>query len=117
MYEEIYQVVKKIPRGAVSSYGKIAQTAGYPRGARLVGWALRALPPDTTLPWWRVISRQRLLTIINPKLGASEQAERLTAEGRALSWDGRLFWVLGADWWPAGSEAASESAPAHQGPR
>ena len=43
-YERIYEVVKKIPRGRVASYGQIAALAGNPRWARVVGYALHVNP-------------------------------------------------------------------------
>jgi alkylated DNA nucleotide flippase Atl1 len=66
----------------------------------MVGWALKALPSETTVPWWRVINGERRLTVNNPRVGADEQAERLKAEGRLVLWDGKMFLVLGEDWWP-----------------
>jgi methylated-DNA-protein-cysteine methyltransferase-like protein len=80
-YERIYAAVCRIPRGKVSTYGQVAKAAGYFRGARMVGWALRALPPDSDIPWQRVVGKGGILTIINPKLDKREQALRLAAEG------------------------------------
>jgi methylated-DNA-protein-cysteine methyltransferase-like protein len=55
-YERIYAVVQRIPRGRVATYGQIAALAGLPGQARRVGYALRALPDDTSVPWHRVIN-------------------------------------------------------------
>ena len=41
-FERVYQAVRRIPRGRVATYGQVAVLAGTPRGARAVGWALRA---------------------------------------------------------------------------
>lgn len=61
---EIYQVVALIPRGKVATYGQIAALAGFPRHARLVGYALnRQLAPDSELPWHRVINAQGRLSL------------------------------------------------------
>tara|TARA_R110000822_G_scaffold187752_27_gene326932 strand:- start:17974 stop:18282 length:309 start_codon:yes stop_codon:yes gene_type:complete len=53
--EKIYSTLMAIPRGRVTSYGKVAEYAQLPHGARLVGRILSQLPKDTTLPWHRVL--------------------------------------------------------------
>ena len=55
-YERIYNVVKRIPRGRVATYGQIAELAGLPRQPRMVGYALSALPESWSIPWHRVIN-------------------------------------------------------------
>lgn len=40
-FEQVYAIVRLIPKGKVVSYGQIARTLGKPRGARAVGWAMR----------------------------------------------------------------------------
>ena len=51
--EQVYSIVEKIPCGKVVSYGQIAWMLGRPRGARLVGRAMRYCPEG--LPWQRVV--------------------------------------------------------------
>ncbi|MFN3786472.1 MAG: MGMT family protein, partial [Thiothrix sp.] len=55
-YQRIYAVVRQIPHGKVATYGDIAALAGLPGHARLVGYALHALPALTDVPWQRVIN-------------------------------------------------------------
>ena len=55
-YEKIYAAIKRIPRGRVATYGQIATIAGLPRQARMVGYALSALPNSLSIPWHRVIN-------------------------------------------------------------
>lgn len=55
-YEEIYAVIRRVPRGKVVTYGQVAALAGLPKRARLVGTALREAPEDVDLPWQRVIN-------------------------------------------------------------
>jgi len=55
-YIRIYEVVRRIPRGCVTTYGQIARLAGMPGQARLVGYALHSLSETTDLPWHRVIN-------------------------------------------------------------
>jgi methylated-DNA-protein-cysteine methyltransferase-like protein len=53
-FNDIQKIVRKIPRGMVTTYGKVASAAGYPGTARQVAWALRA-PGAARLPWQRVL--------------------------------------------------------------
>jgi methylated-DNA-protein-cysteine methyltransferase-like protein len=55
-HQKIYAVVSRIPRGRVATYGQIAQLAGLPNHARLVGYALNALPARSAVPWHRVVN-------------------------------------------------------------
>ena len=55
-YQQIYDVVRRIPIGKVATYGQIATLAGYPGQARQVGYALNTLPEDLDIPWQRVIN-------------------------------------------------------------
>ena len=56
VFARVYALVRQIPRGRVASYGAIARAIGIPRGARTVGWALRACGDD--VPWHRVVNAQ-----------------------------------------------------------
>jgi len=86
-YEQVYAVVRRIPRGKVTSYGRIAKMLGRPRAARAVGYALNALkdkqdvPAYANLPWQRVINSQGRISIVNRENSANRQAKLLRAEG------------------------------------
>ncbi len=54
----ILDVVRRIPRGRVLTYGDVAALAGMPGHARLVGYALHALPDHSTVPWHRVVNHR-----------------------------------------------------------
>jgi methylated-DNA-protein-cysteine methyltransferase-like protein len=54
--ERIYDLVRRIPRGRVATYGQIAILAGLRGHARQVGYAMAALPNDSDVPWHRVIN-------------------------------------------------------------
>ena len=54
-YKAVYEIVAKVPYGMVTTYGQIAHMLGRPRGARLVGYAMRYCPAG--LPWWRVVMK------------------------------------------------------------
>jgi methylated-DNA-protein-cysteine methyltransferase-like protein len=79
-YDDVYELVKRIPPGKVSTYGRIAQLTPVPRGARGVGWALAGLGPDQAqvVPWWRVINAAGR---ISNQFNAALQRELLEAEG------------------------------------
>jgi methylated-DNA-protein-cysteine methyltransferase-like protein len=57
-FPAIYAVVRRIPRGRVATYGQVARLAGCPGRARLVGFAMAALPDATRVPWHRVVNAQ-----------------------------------------------------------
>lgn len=59
-FRDVYEVVKLIPPGRVTSYGAIASYLGTKMSARMVGWAMNASPPD--VPAHRVVNRNGLLT-------------------------------------------------------
>jgi len=90
-YEQVYAVVRRIPRGKVTSYGRIANMLGHPNAARAVGYALNALkdkPDDPTfapVPWQRVVNSQGRISIVNREHGANVQAEILRSEGVVVS--------------------------------
>ena len=54
-YESIYEVVRRIPRGRVATYGLVAMVAGYPRAARIAGLAMHHCD-DPTVPCHRVVN-------------------------------------------------------------
>ena len=85
-YEQVYELVRQIPRGRVTSYGRVAQMLGRPNAARAVGYALSALKDQKPkgahgVPWHRVINSQVRITISNREHSADDQARLLRAEG------------------------------------
>ena len=62
-YEEVYRAVRAIPPGRVTTYGTIAAMVGRPMAARAVGYALRALPGGSDVPWHRVINAQGQISL------------------------------------------------------
>ncbi|HET7229397.1 MAG TPA: MGMT family protein [Longimicrobium sp.] len=89
-YDRIYAVVRKIPRGKVSTYGRVAEVAGLGRAARQVGYAMAALPDHTTVPWHRVINAQGRISLRRGTGGDVEQRFRLEAEGVVFDAGGRV---------------------------
>ncbi|MBI3627598.1 MAG: MGMT family protein [Candidatus Sungbacteria bacterium] len=80
-YQKVYQVVKKIPSGKVATYGQIGSIISSPRSAQIVGFALRALPENSGVPWQRVINSEGRISIQNLRHRQSEQADLLKKEG------------------------------------
>lgn len=83
--EQVYSIVEKIPYGKVVSYGQIAWMLGRPRGARLVGRAMRYCPEG--LPWQRVVKTDGSIAD-----GGHPEIRRalLDAEGVPFLSDGRV---------------------------
>lgn len=87
----IYAVVQQIPEGRVATYGDIAKLADLPRHARLVGYALHALPATSDVPWYRVVNSQGQLSLAKlSHAGAAVQHEHLTSEGVEFTAQGRI---------------------------
>jgi methylated-DNA-protein-cysteine methyltransferase-like protein len=88
-YQQVYAVVRRIPRGRVTSYGRVAQMLGRPNAARAVGYALAALDgkrePAPPVPWHRVINSVGRISTPDMDGGANQQAKLLRAEGIAVS--------------------------------
>ncbi|NLK16125.1 MAG: MGMT family protein [Bacteroidales bacterium] len=62
-FETVYQIVRMIPKGRVTTYGAIAACIGGKQGARVVGWALNnTLKLPEALPTHRVVNRNGVLT-------------------------------------------------------
>ena len=93
-HARIYDVVRRIPRGRVATYGGVAREAGLAGRARQVGYALAALGESRTVedvPWHRVINARGE---VSARTGgrAFERLQRtlLEAEGIAFGQGGRV---------------------------
>jgi methylated-DNA-protein-cysteine methyltransferase-like protein len=70
-----------IPEGKVSTYGDIANKSGFPGKARFVGYILKNLPPDSHIPWHRVVNCQGKIAFPHDSDKYLEQKEKLLSEG------------------------------------
>lgn len=61
-FEKVYEVVLRIPKGKVTTYGAIGKFLGMRSSARMVGWALNAAAHRIDLPFHRVVNRNGELT-------------------------------------------------------
>lgn len=87
--ERIYEVVRRIPRGCVATYGQVAEAAGDRKLARAVGNALHRNPDPETIPCHRVVNARGELAEAFAFGGAGRQAELLMSEGVEVV-DGRV---------------------------
>ncbi len=78
-WELVYQLVKKIPRGRVTTYGELARRLRFRGGARAVGYAMAACPSGRGIPWQRVVGAGGRLIIREPY--GSLQRKLLESEG------------------------------------
>lgn len=85
MFRAMHQIVRKIPRGRVLTYGQLAELAGLPGGARVAGAAMKR---SDGLPWQRVVGKagpRRGRIAIHDPVGAAVQRQKLAAEGVPVS--------------------------------
>lgn len=61
-FEKVYEIVRQIPEGKVTTYGTIAEILGTKGSARMVGWAMNAAHQYPDVPAHRVVNRKGLLT-------------------------------------------------------
>lgn len=80
-YELIYQVVRRIPRGTVATYGQVAALAGNKRWARVVGYALHVNPDPDGIPCYRVVNREGKVSDAFAFGGGNRQIQLLEADG------------------------------------
>lgn len=80
-FEQVYEVVKQIPYGRVTSYGAIAKYLASPGSARMVGWAMNASHNMPEVPAHRVVNRSGLLTGKQHFKGTNLMQQLLESEG------------------------------------
>ena len=89
--EAICDVIRRIPRGWVATYGQVAAMAGLPRRARLVGRILQRLDPAIKIPWHRVVNAKGEVSYsLSRNGGDTLQRRLLEKEGLKFDANGRL---------------------------
>lgn|SRR5690554_4494860 len=96
-FEDVFEVVRAIPYGRVSTYGAIAEVLGLKSGARWVGYALNHAHSSPDVPAHRVVNRNGLLTGRHHFPPEKDMESLLRAENIAVADNkvidfGRLFW-------------------------
>ncbi|HEV7966046.1 MAG TPA: MGMT family protein [Candidatus Acidoferrales bacterium] len=96
-WNSVYDLVKKIPRGRVITYGQLAKSLRLPGGARTAGRAMAASPAGSGVPWHRVVGAGGRLLIREPH--ASLQRKLLESEGLVLA-EKRILNFRNHEWSP-----------------
>ncbi len=96
-FEKVYEVVRQIPSGRVTSYGAIAKHLGAAKSARMVGWAMNAASKMEDVPAHRVVNRNGLLSGKHHFHGTYVMQQLLEEEGIKVKEDkivdfDSLFW-------------------------
>ncbi len=89
-YDAILATVQSIPPGKVATYGQIATLSGLPGRARLVGTALKKLPPDSGVPWHRVVNARGEISLRGNTASVTGQELLLVEEGVIFDARGRI---------------------------
>jgi methylated-DNA-protein-cysteine methyltransferase-like protein len=82
-FEEVFALVRRIPRGRVMSYGQIASLLRRPLSARAVGWAMHQCPED--VPWHRVVNAAGAISTAH--LHDPPELQRLLLESEGVRFD------------------------------
>lgn len=90
VFERIYEVVKKIPKGRVATYGQVAMLAGNLRWSRVVGYALHNNPSPGIIPCHRVVNRMGKVAEGFAFGGGQTQRRLLEEEGIVFESDGHI---------------------------
>jgi methylated-DNA-protein-cysteine methyltransferase-like protein len=107
-WDPVYQLVQRIPRGKVLTYGALAKALRLPGGARTAGRAMAGTPSGQGIPWHRVVGERGKILIRGPH--AMLQKKLLESEGVKLI-ESRVQLNLHA-WKPAAkTSAAGKRAP------
>ena len=80
-FERVYQIVRQIPHGRVTTYGAIAKALGTTRSARMVGWAMNASHGLEDVPAHRVVNRLGMLSGKHHFEGTNLMQQLLENEG------------------------------------
>lgn len=90
-YERVYEVVRQIPYGRVTTYGAIAKFLGSGRSARLVGYAMNlSHKVEPKVPAHRVVNRNGLLTGKMHFETPNQMKELLESEGISITEDDQI---------------------------
>jgi methylated-DNA-protein-cysteine methyltransferase-like protein len=87
--QRVYIALAAVPQGKVVTYGQLGDLAGLPRAARQVGYILRNLPDESTLPWHRVINAAGKISLSPESDSGLRQRALLQEEGVVLN-NGRI---------------------------
>ena len=90
-HHRVFEVVRTVPPGQVTTYGDVAAALGMRTVARKVGHALAALPQERAdVPWQRVVNAQGKISRPLDSDAGRRQREHLQNEGVEVDEDGRV---------------------------
>ena len=101
-FQRVYEVVRRIPYGRVTTYGAIARAVGSPQSSRTVGYAMNAPHSLPDVPAHRVVNRSGVLTGKHHFAGSNTMQRLLEQEGvevredRVVEFD-QLLWLPDAN--------------------
>ena len=101
-FQRVYEVVRRIPYGRVTTYGAIARAVGSPQSSRTVGYAMNASHSLPDVPAHRVVNRSGVLTGKHHFAGSNtmqrllEQEDVEVREDRVVQFD-QLLWLPDAN--------------------
>ncbi len=81
LYLRIWKAVKGVRKGRVATYGQIAKICDLRGHARLVGYALHNLPPDSGVPWHRIVNSKGMISLRAHTSSHERQKHLLEREG------------------------------------
>src|SRR5687768_8880934 len=99
--ERVFEIVRKIPRGRVMTYGQIAVILGEGYTARTVGYVMHG--SDDGVPWQRVINSQGKCSTGRLSIPVNLQLSMLEQEGVVFNEKGKCD-LNKYQWWPEGFE-------------
>ena len=109
LYLRIWKAVKGVRNGRVATYGQIADVCDLRGHARLVGYALHNLPPDSGVPWHRIINSKGMISLPRHTGGYERQKKLLEQEGIVFE-NGRIDLAK----YGAGRRSEGKSRKAHR---
>ncbi len=107
--ERVYEIVRKIPRGRVMTYGQIAEILGEGYTPRTVGYVMHAADTEK-IPWQRVINSQGACSTAKMTMPINIQQKMLEDEGIEFNEKGRCDLKIHL-WSPEGFETEEENQP------
>ena len=112
VFEKIYRLVLRIPRGRVMTYGQIAMLLEERYSPRLVGWAMHATPHDErNIPWHRVINSRGGIST-GRVIPQEPELQRLLLEAEGVKFDPRGHCDLHLYQWSPGEKRARSALKA-----
>ncbi len=99
-FDKVYEVVRQVPPGRVTSYGAIGRYLGAARSARMVGWAMNNAHGLPDVPAHRVVNRTGLLTGRHHFPGTDLMQQLLESEGVEVA-DHKVVDFAAVFWDPA----------------